>query len=150
MKPIKGQTSFEFLVLLGFMLIVFATFFLLMQQFVISGNERQVRDALIVIAHGVRDEILTANQVHTGYSREFTIPQEVLGQEYEIEIVGDELLAITRDPVYFEYLVFLPFVVEIENIGGVGGNNLLNNYPHKNVIRSFMGENITITPISAS
>ena len=138
-KHKKGQTSFEFLVLLGFMLIVFGTFFLLMQQFISSGHENQVRDALITIANGVRDEILIANQVHRGYEREFTIPRDVLGQSYRIEIEGDELIAITENPIYFEYLIFLPIIVELDYIP-----NLNSSFNPRYIISNPFEGNITI------
>lgn len=107
----KAQTSFEFLVLLGFMLLIFSSFFIFAQDLLQSNNEANIKRGLIDVANQIEQEVLQANQVHEGYARTFTLPKTVEGQAYSAHILGDELTVITDDAITFEYLIFLPFVV---------------------------------------
>ncbi len=118
----RGQTSFEFLVLLSFMLVIFGSFFVVAEDLLVKNNQQNIQQALIATADSVRDELVVANQVPQGYSRTFTLPQKVLEQEYEISIFDNELVISTQDDILFEYILFLPF-----DVGDDNGDSLLIN-----------------------
>jgi len=113
----KAQTSFEFLVLLSFMLLIFGGFFVVAEDLLVKNNQRNIEQSLIATANVVRDEILVANQVPAGYSRNFNLPPMVAEQEYEISIFENELVVSTQDDIVFEYIFFLPF-----SVGDVDGD----------------------------
>jgi hypothetical protein len=81
-----GQSAIEFIIVLGVVLFFFVLFFGAIQ---ISqrDKEKENQDRLFQnIALDVRDEINIASGASDGYYREFTIPQNVLGTEYEINL----------------------------------------------------------------
>lgn len=104
----KAQTSFEFLVLLSFMLLIFGGFFVVAEDLLVKNNQQNIEQSLIATVNTVRDEILVANQVPAGYSRNFTLPPTVAEQEYEISVFENELVVMTEDDIVFEYILFLP------------------------------------------
>ena len=107
----RAQTSFEFLVLLSFMLMMFGGFFVVGEDLLLRNNQATIEAALIGLAQDLRDEILVANQVPAGYTRSFELPALVQEQQYELSVFGNELLIETDDDILFEYIIFLPFAV---------------------------------------
>lgn len=128
----KAQTSFEFLVLLSFMLIIFGGFFVVAEDLLVENNQRNIEQSLIATLNTVRDEFLIANQVPAGYSRNFTLPPTVLEQEYEISVFNNELVISTADDIIFEYILFLPvnvsdasgFFIAMNLTRGPAGNHI--------------------------
>lgn len=127
LTTMRGQTSIEFLILLGFMLIVFTSFFVVAQDVVVENNQREIRYGLITVANGIRDEILTANQVHPGYSRVFTLPKEIHDTPYTAQILDSTELVLIADS--YEYIIFLPIQVSIDGDSEgpllIGGENTI-------------------------
>jgi len=129
----NAQTSFEFLVLLSFMLLIFGSFFVVAEDLLVKNNQKSIEEALIATVNSVRDELVVANQVPVGYSRNFTLPSTVLEQEYEISMYDDELFVRTQDDIVFEYILFLSFPVG-NATGDIDAMNLTKG-PAGNTIR---------------
>lgn len=102
----KGQTSVEFLVLLGFMIIVFNAFIIVTHQSVITNNERANKEILKSEADHLYEEIYVAHQVKNGYARTFEIPEKINGQPLETKIIDNEVNFKLENQ---EYVLFLPF-----------------------------------------
>jgi len=106
-----GQTSVEFLVLLGFMLIVFAGFFVFVEDMLSRNNEQLIKQTIISIGENIREELLVANQVREGYQRTFTLPFDAADQEYSAQILLKRELVVNTSS--FERIFFLPFNVTV-------------------------------------
>lgn len=84
----KAQTSMEFVILTGFMLIAFLMFYIVIQIQLIEAN----RDKLDITAKQVEtlviNEIKVAESVTDGYYREFYLPTNIQGLDYNIKILS--------------------------------------------------------------
>ena len=111
MKHKNSQTSIEFVILVGFVLLFFTTFFL-----TIHGNisdkikERQTK-LVIEIASTVQDEIDLAFESIDGYYRKFIIPDYVASKSYDINITEGMVYVRTTDG---KQAIALP----VQNISG--------------------------------
>lgn len=83
----KSQGSIEFVIMIGAMLFFFTTFMLIIQGNI--QDKYQERDDLMAkqIATAIQDEINLATKATDGYLREFTLPTNIFGKNYEIIIV---------------------------------------------------------------
>lgn len=89
---LKSQTAMEFIILAGFLL-----FFFIAVLGVASSNAYDLnRERAIIIgedlATKVQKEINLAARVVDGYSREFTLPAKLGQKEYNISIIGNEVI----------------------------------------------------------
>lgn len=112
----RGQGAMEFLVMFGSALFFFAIFMSIIQMNITSKNEEKQRVILQNVALDVKKEIKFAAESMDGYSREFFIPQNILGMDYEIILVENLVLA-TMGEQTFSY--------DISNVTGSiqkGGN----------------------------
>ena len=83
----KSQGGMEFLIISGAVLFLFVIFFVAIQT---STEGRNKEKELIIIqnlALSVQDEISLASESASGYQREFTIPQKISNQDYDITLV---------------------------------------------------------------
>lgn len=115
MRSAKAQTSIEFLILLGFMLLIFASFFVVATDIVTQNNTRAIREALIDVSQLTYEELLLANQVNIGYSRNFSLPEKISEQGYAVWILNNTELVLNTSysGKNYEYLIFLPFNVTV-------------------------------------
>ena len=82
----RGQGVIEFMILFGFLLFFFVAFIAVLQ---FNTNEKSGDKQRVLfenIARGVRDEVSFAAESSDGYYREFYIPMNVLGRDYDINI----------------------------------------------------------------
>lgn len=86
MKNKKGQTSFEFLILVGFVLLAFAIFFLSIHVNLEDELDSRANEKLKEIAFTVKSEVDLAFESIDGYSRNFTLPNDIYGEDYDIWI----------------------------------------------------------------
>ena len=138
-----GQTALEFMVLLGFMLIVFTSFFYVVKERSEVSTQQARYVELITVSEIVQEEVTIANRVKDGYRRVFDLPKTIGGAPYTILLDGRS--EITVRTIDREYFVFLP-----TNITAMPGN--LPSAPlvtGKNVIQKRNGS-VSITPITAS
>ncbi|MGV8086575.1 MAG: hypothetical protein ACP5N1_03005 [Candidatus Woesearchaeota archaeon] len=84
----KAQTSMEFVILTGFMLMAFLVFYIVIQIQLVEAN----RDKLDITAKQVEtlvvNEIKIAESVTDGYYRDFYLPLNIQGIEYTIEVLS--------------------------------------------------------------
>jgi len=114
----KGQGAIELVVLLGGILFFFLVIFAIIQENILKKNEEKDFLVLQNVALSVREEINLASESSEGYFREFSIPLDILGRDYEISLV-ENLINISMGNKVFYYTV--------SNVTGVlkkGANNI--------------------------
>jgi len=96
----RAQSAVEFIVLVGFV-IFFVVAFLLVVQGNISGRVVESRNLVVKdIAFTVVDEVnLAANSVD-GYYRNFTLPEKIINEDYNITVVDGFVYVATLDGRY--------------------------------------------------
>ena len=103
---LKSQSSMEFMVLATFMLLVIVGFFGVTSSKVLEAREDINRRIAEDIADFAYREIEIATAVNDGYKKSFSMPQNVNGVNYSINIVDNiELTVIYLD---YEHVRFLP------------------------------------------
>lgn len=100
LKYSKSQTAIEFVILIAFVLFFFVTFSLVIQGNMSDKLREKKNLAIKEIALTVQDEINLALESTDGYSRQFKIPENLNGQEYEISINEGMVYIITVDKKY--------------------------------------------------
>ncbi len=97
MKNKRAQSSVEFAVLVGFILL-FMIIFLFVLNKEMSYNVLQRRDMIISnILTLVQDEINLALKSRDGYLREFQIPYKIDNLNYNINIIEGSVYVITEN-----------------------------------------------------
>jgi len=81
-----AQGVIEFIVLFGALLFFFVTFFSVIQVNIQEKNLEKERIIAQNVALDVQYEINLASDSSEGYSREFQIPQNILGKDYQINV----------------------------------------------------------------
>lgn len=134
-----GQTAVEFLVLLGFMTLVFTLFLIVVSQRTAFSNEQARYLELRSIGETIEQEVSLAYRVAPGYARTFELPLTVDGKSYVVDLrplppsPASEVIIRTDE---FEYVLFLPVNVSF----------LSNISPGYNAIVKPAEGNITIRP----
>ena len=122
----KSQTSIEFIILVAALLFFFTIFFIAI-QINISDKMKETKDIVVKeIAKTVQDEINLASQSDDGYYREFEIPNEIQGDDYNITIIEDLVYLKTADE---KHAIALP----VKKINGQIAKD-------KNIIKKINGE----------
>ena len=86
MRYKKSQISLEFMLLIGFLLLVFVTFLAIIQYRMVEAIKEKELELLQEVANFARNEINLAATVEDGYYRLFTLPNSVSGKQYTIEL----------------------------------------------------------------
>ncbi|MGV8171378.1 MAG: hypothetical protein ACP5OA_01660 [Candidatus Woesearchaeota archaeon] len=84
----KAQTSMEFVVLTGFMMLAFLIFYIVIQSKLLDANRDSIDIAVKEVESLVVNELKVAESVTDGYYREFELPQRVNGIDYTISIIA--------------------------------------------------------------
>ena len=125
-----AQGAMEFTILIGFILLFFTVFFL-----VINGNisdKMRERNDLIMkdLALAVQDEINLAFISIEGYSRTFVIPEKLFNKDYSISIIDELVYIVTDDEKYAVSLPVAPVIGQVNKgsntIRNIGGEVCLN------------------------
>ena len=128
-KSTHAQSSIEFIILLGFLLFAFSAFFLIIQGNMSDKLDARNNMAIKGIAIQVQDEINFAFSSSEGYYREFKIPENINGVNYDIEL-GDGVVYVNQQDKYALSLPIKDFrgdIVKGNNyIKKLGGEVLLN------------------------
>lgn len=82
----KSQGGIDFMIIAAVVVIFFTVFFIIVQDTISSRNNDKQVISLNEIALTVQDEINLALDSTNGYSREFILPSNVLGQDYSLAI----------------------------------------------------------------
>ena len=103
---LKGQTSVEFMFLLGFMFVVFIVFFIVVQDRTVELTVQSDRQSLQEINNILKAEVRNAYFFDDGYSRKFWMPRLVRGRNYTMSLSEDGI-EVTYNLSQVEYLDFL-------------------------------------------
>ena len=103
----RGQNSIEFMVLFGFLLIVFVGFTVVIQGKIREQQVANQQDQYSQLADLIEKEFLLASRVNTGYMRAFTLPLTLNGEAYTATLEDPETLVIKGSLTNKEYLRFL-------------------------------------------
>jgi len=96
----KLQTSLEFVIMLGFVLMFFSVFLLVIQSNMVDKFEQRTELQLKAIASDAQSEINLALEASDGYSRDFEIPEKVGNTDYDIQIVDEMVYVNTTDSLH--------------------------------------------------
>lgn len=97
-KSKRSQTAVEFLILVSVVLFFFTTFFLAIGENISDKSRENINKIINEIAITVQDEISLATESVDGYSRNFRIPFDLNGLDYDISIT-DGYVYIKTDNV---------------------------------------------------
>ncbi len=127
----RAQAAVEFLLLFGFMLLVFTVAYLIIQERATQRNAQAGVRELASIGHAIAQEVALASRVHDGYNRTFDLPLLVTSGPYTITLVPAEHPSeVILNDSEAEFVVFLPvnltagsaFVPGANFISRTGGN----------------------------
>ncbi len=93
----KHQTASEFLILAGVVMFFFVAFFIAVNENLSDKLRQKQTNSVKEIAIIVQDEINLAFKSIDGYYREFKIPEDINGIDYDISITEDLVYVITDD-----------------------------------------------------
>ncbi len=121
-KKKKSQTTIEFIILFAAVLFFFVSLFAVIQLNIEKKNIEKERVIAQNIALDIQNEISLAAESSEGYYREFEIPSNILGKDYEADIVGDRIYIRMGENVGVSYKVF-----EISSQSGalIQGKNII-------------------------
>lgn len=106
-----SQSAIEFFILTGFLLFSFTIFFVVIQGNMSDKLKERQELAVKTVVVTVQDEINLASESMDGYYRQFDIPEEINGKEYEINITDEMVYLRTLDG---KYAISLP----VQNVSG--------------------------------
>ena len=107
----KGQSSLEFAVLVGFVMVAFALFFLVIRSNLSDKLDERINAEVKEVAWTVKNEVDLASDSMEGYSRNFTLPNQVYGREYDISVNESLVFVQTSDG---KHRISLP----LQNVSG--------------------------------
>ncbi len=92
----RAQVSLEFIVIAGFaILLLVAMLTIALAQLRTATNEGTL-SGMQDVALTVQQELLTARSVGDGYTREFTLPADIQGRRYTLELLPDNNATVVR------------------------------------------------------
>ncbi len=100
----NAQSAIEFAALFGFVLFFFVTFFAIIQSNQSDKYKEKERILVQDVGLGIKEEIDLAAESSDGYFREFNVPQNILGIDYEINI-EDSLLYLSSENAWSSYQI---------------------------------------------
>lgn len=93
----KAQSAIEFTILVGFVMVFFAIFFLVIQESLNKKHEEKLLMEMQEVGLTIQNEINLATESMEGYQRVFTLPEKVYGEEYTL-LIDEELVFVkTKD-----------------------------------------------------
>ena len=118
----KGQSGIELLALTCFAMMIFSGFYLSVMNKNISVAQENIRHKSEEIAKKVAFEINTAVTEGGGYSKNFTISQDIYGIEYNITVLDGMVIIEYKNTSIISNII-------IKNISGEisSGKNLVYN-----------------------
>lgn len=124
----KGQAALEFVLLVGFMFLVFVGFFAVIQGKVGEALESQAKQAIVDQATVLQNEIKTAAVMEDGFQRSIELPWTINGKSYEARFYGDiivELVLKYEEEPKYESSFILPKNIDVSSIVVSGIENNL-------------------------
>jgi len=98
----KGQSSLEFVMLVGFVLLSTGMFLVVIQNNLISAQDAQNQEMVDQVIHVLESEILYAEQSGVGYTRNMFLPTNLGGLDYNISSYaeGREIVVTFKEKKY--------------------------------------------------
>ncbi len=93
----RSQTAIEFLILTGVIILFFSLFFISLNESMGDKIRERKNFEIKKIATSVQDEINLALKSSDGYSRQFKVPYDINGEEYDINTTGGMVYVRTLD-----------------------------------------------------
>ncbi len=103
----RAQGSFEFIVLLGFMVVVFLGFFVAIETRIADQQQANRLSLYVQLADYVEKEMLLASQVRPGYICSFPLPAVLQDEPYNLTLEDGDTLVIQGRYSQNEYIRFL-------------------------------------------
>ena len=91
-QHMKAQAAMEFMILVGVLLLIFAMMMAVVSSkttYIARKKESMAGEDIVI---KVQKEINLAARVLDGYHREFTIPEKIGNKDYDISIIGNEVI----------------------------------------------------------
>lgn len=82
----RGQSSIEFVLILGVVLFFFTVILISVQMAIGDKTEERRNEILYDSVRGLQQEVTFAEETGDGYERVFLLPQKILNVDYEISI----------------------------------------------------------------
>jgi len=130
MRTRRAQTSMEFVILTGFMLLAFLSFYIVIQSKLVEANTENTDNAAKQAELLVVNELRVAESVPDGYYREFELPPKINAMNYNISIMngvaGTPEIVVKYDGRERVYFVPQTYVSTLSNLSK-GKNNISKN-----------------------
>lgn len=124
-NPVKAQSSFEFLVLTGFLMLIFAVFATTFTSQHIRTMNREVNLFADRVADRAAFNLDLAWLQEEGFSRSFTLPGTIAGTDYTLNVTNQTVLL-----TYEETTVLSDTVAQVSGDVEPGENTVENNGTH--------------------
>ncbi|RME32010.1 hypothetical protein D6789_00900 [Candidatus Woesearchaeota archaeon] len=112
----RAQSGPEFIVLFGFLMLVFLLFLIALNNRYVEQRELNRELLYAGLADRLETEILIASQVAAGYRRQFSLPYTLDSEPYNVTLETSDTLVIYGESTTNEYLRFLSVPVTL--VGG--------------------------------
>jgi hypothetical protein len=104
-KNNRGQSSVEFVAIVGVMFFVLMGTLLVIQDKMADAQRSRIYEASNSLGNLISSEVRLAESVKGDYSREFFIPFEIAGYNYSISLPASTEIVISMENI--DYVVFL-------------------------------------------
>lgn len=131
MKSKRAQSAIEFIIILGFLMVGFTVFFLIIEKDRIAKTSELQNAQIKEIGLNLKSEIDLAFESSDGYVREFELPKYTYGDNYTIRVVENLVLVASSDLRHSVSYSVSPVTGDIKRVGinivkKVDGEVLLN------------------------
>ncbi len=93
----KAQSALELLIIIGAVLFVFISLMFIFQQNLAQKSIEERNSRALEIALSVQNELNIAASARDGYERNFELPSKIIGHDYNISIVEEQVYLQTTD-----------------------------------------------------
>jgi hypothetical protein len=105
LKGVYGQSSFEFVMILGILFLIFVGAFSVVQGRMFTVTKERNAVVLEGLGNVIRSELDLAADVRGDYYREFVLPDVVEGVNYSIQVSGGKDVVLRIEDT--EHVIFL-------------------------------------------
>lgn len=93
----KGQSAVEFIILIGALVFLITSFFVIINLNIVEKQKEQRTALLNDLALTIQNEIQLANTAQEGYRRTFVLPKDLVGKNYSITLLDGLVYIKTID-----------------------------------------------------
>ena len=115
----KGQSSIEIMPFLGLAFVLFIVFMVFVSGRLADVKDQDIQEELATVTRLLDGEIRMAASVSDGYERNFTIPSDIRGINFTVQIINEATILAATDRYEASLVTF--------NVTGqaVQGNNII-------------------------